>query len=69
MQSPESLPEFVGAHEVRRRLGIGSTTLQRMIQCGEFPRPVRVGLRRVAWPLPEVQAWLADRLRERDSAA
>jgi hypothetical protein len=28
-----------------------------------FPQPVRVGLRSVAWSVPEVQVWLASRPR------
>lgn len=34
-----------------------------MMDLGEFPRPVRVGKRAVAWPESAVAAWLAARPR------
>jgi prophage regulatory protein len=43
--------------------------LRRKWKAGEFPRPVPVSGRRVAWVEAEVDAWLADRLQQRDSAA
>lgn len=37
------------------------TTVYRMIERGDFPRPVKLGLRRVAWRADEVAAWLESR--------
>lgn len=34
-----------------------------------FPRPVRIGVRAVAWFETEVEAWLAERAAERDAEA
>lgn len=41
------------------------TTLQRRIRRGEFPAPIRVGPRAVAWIKSEIEAWEAARLAER----
>jgi len=38
------------------------------MQNGQFPKPVRIGSRAVAWPEAEVEAWLNARLAEREEA-
>jgi prophage regulatory protein len=39
------------------------------IDAGEFPRPVHLGEGTAAWPEDEIDAWLAERIAERDTAA
>jgi prophage regulatory protein len=39
-----------------------------MMSSGRFPRPVRLGVKCVAWNSREVDAFIADRLAERDAA-
>lgn len=46
---------------VEAATGLKRSTLYSMMDRGEFPRPVRVGRRAVAWPESAVLAWLADR--------
>ena len=55
--------------EVKRLTGISTATLYRKIALNEFPRPVRLGVVARAWPLSEVQVWIAGRieLRGRDN--
>jgi prophage regulatory protein len=43
------------------------STLRGLIRRGKFPRPVKCGPRYAAWPLHEVQAWIASKLAERDA--
>ena len=43
--------------ELRQLLGLGHSTLYKMIGEGRFPRPVRLGERAVAWRLADVEAW------------
>ncbi|MBL0878675.1 helix-turn-helix transcriptional regulator [Serratia ureilytica] len=55
--------------EVKAILRVSSdSSFQEMINAGEFPRGFRVGLRRVGWLEDEVNAWLAQRIAERDQA-
>lgn len=55
--------------EVKAILRVSSdSNFQEMINAGEFPRGFRVGLRRVGWLEDEVNAWLAQRIAERDQA-
>lgn len=46
---------------VESATGLSRSTIYDMMTRGEFPRPVRIGRRAVAWPESEVVAWLADR--------
>ncbi|MBL7099977.1 MAG: AlpA family phage regulatory protein [Alphaproteobacteria bacterium] len=41
-------------------------TLGRRIRRGEFPAPIRVGSRNVAWLKAEIDAWQAERVAQRD---
>ena len=41
--------------------GLSRSTIYEMMDRGEFPRPIRIGRRAVAWPESSVLAWLADR--------
>ena len=51
--------------EVKRLTGVSTATLYRKIAANEFPRPVRLGVVARAWPLSEVQNWIAGRIELR----
>ena len=38
----------------------------RLEKKGKFPRRVQVGANRVAWLLPEIEHWIAERVSARD---
>lgn len=40
-------------------------TLTRRIRRGEFPAPIRIGPRNIAWVKAEIDAWEAERLARR----
>ncbi|MGF6984726.1 prophage regulatory protein [Paraburkholderia atlantica] len=50
--------------EVRQHVGgLGQSTLYRLIQLGQFPRPIALGVgARVAWRQSEVERWIAERI-------
>lgn len=50
-------------HEVVARYGLPRSTLRDLIKRGEFPSPIKVGRRKIAWLLSETDAWLASRPR------
>lgn len=41
--------------------------LHRLIKAGKFPRPVKLGENRNAWPEREIDAWLDAKVAERDA--
>lgn len=42
-------------------VGLSRSSIYDMMDKGEFPRPVRIGKRAVAWPESTVAEWLASR--------
>ncbi|MBA0217989.1 AlpA family phage regulatory protein, partial [Pectobacterium brasiliense] len=53
--------------EVKAILRLKSdSAFQDMINAGEFPKGFRIGMRRVGWFEDEVNAWLNQRVAERD---
>jgi prophage regulatory protein len=68
MQSNPITPKhLLSKRAVLKQIPISSATLARRVAAGAFPRPVRIGKRRVAWVQSEVSDWLAARMEERGS--
>jgi len=44
------------------------TSLHRLMNADEFPRPIKIGANRVAWLESEIDAWIAERSKARDAA-
>ena len=55
--------------EVETRCGIARATIYRLMRCGEFPEPLKVGPRAVRWLESEIETWLAERPRATGEAA
>jgi len=55
-------PVLLRRPEVLRRCGISNTTLHRLIHSGDFPPPVQLGERSVAWIESEIDAWIVSRI-------
>ena len=49
--------------------GIKKTTAYKMMSEGAFPKPVNIGERAVRWVSTEIEAWIRDRVEERDTPA
>jgi prophage regulatory protein len=46
--------------QVLSRVGLKTTRLYELVGDGEFPKPVRLGDRAVAWLSTEIDSWIAD---------
>lgn len=46
--------------EVEEITGLSRTTIYRMMNDGEFPRPIRLTRKAVAWPEHVIAEWLAN---------
>ena len=53
--------------EVLARVPISKSSVLRQVSEGLFPRPVRVGARRIAWLEDEIAAWQTARVAARDA--
>ena len=47
--------------EVEARTGLSRSTIYAWLQRGEFPKPVKLGTRLVAWRESDIAAWLESR--------
>ena len=48
--------------------GLSRSTLYARVKVGEFPAPVKLGERSVAWPVELVRAWIASRIEAANGA-
>lgn len=53
--------------EVMDVTGLGRSTLYKYMASGQFPEPVSLGGRSVAWVQDEVESWIRARINERDA--
>jgi len=49
---------FIRTREVLAMIGVGRTTLWKMVQAGDFPRPVRITERSSGYLLEAVEQWM-----------
>lgn len=53
-------------HHLRRpaveaATGLSRSSIYALMDAGDFPRPIRIGKRAVAWPQSAIENWLASR--------
>ena len=60
------VPRLLPTSVVLDRICMSKTQLYRLINAGEFPKPVPVGRQRIAFLETEVTAWIEARMRMRD---
>ncbi|WP_353960383.1 helix-turn-helix transcriptional regulator [Halomonas maura] len=60
---------FLRKQDVIERCAISPSTLHRQIQAGQFPAPVQLGPRSVAWYEDEIECWITAKMQERDQLA
>lgn len=48
--------------------GLSRSSTYEAMERGEFPKPVKIGPRAVAWLEDEIQAWKAERIASREHA-
>lgn len=53
--------------DVTEVTALARSTIYKYISAGSFPKPVSLGGNRVAWVEQEVNAWIAERIKARDS--
>ena len=55
-------------NEVRKRTTFSKTHIYRLINAGDFPRPVKIGEHRVAFVEREIDEWIGARIEAREAA-
>lgn len=56
------MPTLLRIREVSQKTGLGKTTIYRYIRSGDFPPPIQLGPRAVAWDQEIVDAWINERI-------
>ena len=57
---------FMRLTEVIRDTGLGRSSIYKRIADGVFPKQVPLGGRTVGWVSDEIEAWILERIEERD---
>ena len=63
---------FTVADEIARRpkvesvTGLACSTIYLQMKNGTFPKPIKIGERAVGWRMSEINAWLEQRITERE---
>lgn len=57
---------FIRLKEVQALTRLSRSEIYRRSSLGSFPQRVRLGEKSVAWVKAEVEAWMAERVAERD---
>ena len=52
-------PAILRRPQVEQRTGLSRSTLYQYIKDGDFPKPVRLGLRAVGWLESDISEWIA----------
>lgn len=62
--------QLIRLPETLAKTGLSRTRLYEAMAAGTFPKPVKLGpnARAVAWPVEEIDVWIADRIADRDAA-
>ena len=58
----QQAPAILRRKQVEARTGLRRSTIYAKIAAGEFPAPVRIGIRAVGWIEADVIAWLESRI-------
>lgn len=48
--------------QVKDLTGLSRATIYRYVDAGEFPRPVKLGPRAIAWHASDIDGWIAGRI-------
>jgi prophage regulatory protein len=54
---------FLRLPQVKQRTGLSRSSIYAKISLGEFPAPVNLGARAVAWIGAEIDQWINDRVK------
>ena len=53
---------FLRLPEVKNQVGLGRSAIYQKIKAGEFPAPISLGARAVAWTSDSISAWMDARI-------
>lgn len=63
----EAAERFIRLDELMNKTGLGRSTIYRMIDKGEFPKPINLTSSKVAWLQSEVTEWMRTKVEQRNN--
>lgn len=61
---PEKHQKLLRLADVRERVPYSRSTIYQKISRGEFPKPISIGERAVAWLESDIDAWIESRIQD-----
>lgn len=61
--SPQTGERLLRLPDVEARTGLKKSAVYAGMKAGTFPACVKLGPRAAAWPLSEIEAWIAQRIQ------
>lgn len=53
--------KILRCREVQQAIGLSRSTIYRMVERGDFPRPQKLGLRAIGWRESAISEWMEAR--------
>ena len=66
MTNPTPKITLLRLEDVKNQTGLGRSVIYKMIGEGQFPIPVKITSKSVAWPLNEVDEWITSKINDRN---
>lgn len=63
----EQQERFIRLDELMNKTGLGRSTIYRMVDKGEFPKPINLTSNKVAWLQSEVNDWMKKKVEQRNN--
>lgn len=60
----KTMKRFYRRSTLEEMLGISRSTIYRLMEDGDFPRPIRLGRRAVGWKSEDIDDWLLGQAKE-----
>ena len=64
LHPPSATLRLLRLPSVEQMTGLSKWEIYKRIKEGSFPKPLKLGVRAVAWPEPEIQKWIQDLIKE-----
>lgn len=58
------MERYIRIKDFPEKYGIPRTTVYYWLKTSDFPRPIKIGARRVIWSVEEVEAWINKKRQE-----
>ena len=68
-EHPPAVDRLLRRPEVETLTGLARATIYQKMALGDFPRPIKIGKRAVAWPQSSISEWIENRKVESSSDA